>query len=58
MAEQMIRCPYCVLDFNFRPMLPKLEGFFACQKCGHTVKPGDPVFRCFCQKCEALHRVA
>jgi DNA-directed RNA polymerase subunit RPC12/RpoP len=58
MAETAVRCPYCVLGYEFRSMLPKPEGFFICLKCGHTVKPGDPDFRCFCQKCGELRRAA
>jgi len=58
MAERIVRCPYCVLADDFRPMLPKREGFFICQKCGHTVKPEAPNFKCFCQKCGELNRVA
>lgn len=52
MTEQMIvRCPYCVLGDNFRPMLAKDGGWFVCQKCGHSAMPGKPDFECYCQKC-------
>jgi hypothetical protein len=34
MAEQIVRCPYCILGDDFRPMLPKPGGWFICQKCG------------------------
>jgi hypothetical protein len=53
MAE-IVRCPYCVLADNFRPMLPKPEGLFVCQKCGHAVVLGNREFKCFCQKCQEL----
>jgi hypothetical protein len=58
MAEQIVRCHYCILGDDFRPMLPKPGGWFICQKCGHTVEPGDPDFGCFCQKCRELKRAA
>lgn len=58
MNEQVVRCPYCVLGDDFRLMLPKLEGWFICPKCGHTVMPGNPAYRCLCQKCEELNRAA
>ena len=58
MAEQVVRCPYCVLDDQFRPMVSKPEGWFNCSKCGHTTIPDKPDFRCFCQKCGDLKRAA
>jgi len=58
MVEQIVRCPYCILGDDFRPMLPKPGGWFICQKCGHTAQPGDPDFKCFCQKCGGLVRAA
>jgi hypothetical protein len=57
MADE-IRCPYCVLGDNFKAMLPRSEGWFLCQKCGHTVKPGDLQFKCSCRKCTAMRRAA
>lgn len=54
----IVRCPYCVLGDNLRPMLPKAEGLFVCQRCGHIKQPADPDFRCFCQKCVELYRQA
>jgi hypothetical protein len=58
MAEQVVRCPYCVVGGVFRPMLVLPEGWFLCKKCGHTTVPGKPEFKCFCQKCGELHRAA
>jgi hypothetical protein len=46
MAEQLARCPYCVLDDHFLPMLRRPEGWFVCQKCGHTAIPVKSEFRC------------
>jgi hypothetical protein len=50
----IVRCPYCVLADNFRPMLPKADGLFVCQKCGHAVVRGNRDFKCSCQKCQGL----
>ncbi len=58
MAEEIVRCPYCVLDDHFRPMLHRPEGSFVCQKCGHTAIPEKPEFRCLCRKCGELNRAA
>jgi hypothetical protein len=58
MAEQIVRCPYCVLGEDFRPMLPRAEGCFICRKCGHTSIPENPEFKCFCLKCNELNRAA
>jgi DNA-directed RNA polymerase subunit RPC12/RpoP len=57
MAEQIIRCPYCVLVDRFSPMLQR-PAWFICSKCGHTAIPDKPEFRCFCQKCGQLNRAA
>jgi hypothetical protein len=58
MADQIVRCPYCVLDDDFRPMLPRPEGWFLCGKCGHTTIPENPEFRCSCKKCSELNQAA
>jgi hypothetical protein len=58
MAEEIVRCPYCILDDHFRPMLQKPESWFLCSKCGHTTIPDKPDFKCFCQKCGELNRAA
>jgi hypothetical protein len=58
MAEQIIRCPYCVLGDDLGPTLPRAEGWFICPKCGHTAISEKPEFRCFCQKCGELNRAA
>jgi len=46
MTEEIVRCPYCVLDDHFRQMLCRPEGWFVCQKCGHTAMPEKPEFKC------------
>jgi len=55
---KIVRCPYCVLADDFRPMLPKVEGWFVCTNCGHSARPEQPDYKCRCQHCEALNRVA
>ena len=58
MADQIVRCPYCVLGDDFRLMLPRPGGWFVCLKCVHIVSPEKPEFKCFCQKCGELSRAA
>ena len=53
MAEEVFRCPYCVLDDEFRAMLQRPE-WFICEQCGHVVLPGDRGFRCSCGRCVEL----
>ena len=50
MPEDIVRCPYCVLGDQFRPMLRR-PLWFICEQCGHTVIPEDPDFECACPKC-------
>ena len=58
MADQIVRCPYCVLGDDFRPMLPRSGGWFVCLNCIHIAAPEKPEFNCFCQKCGELNRAA
>jgi hypothetical protein len=58
MADQVVRCQYGVLGDQFRPMLPRGQGRFICDKCGHTAIPGKPDYKCRCEKCEELNRAA
>jgi hypothetical protein len=55
--EDPVRCPYCVLDTEFRPMVSHVDGTFICNRCGHTTRPGDKYFRCSCSKCIELQRI-
>ncbi len=56
MAEVM-RCPYCVQDGNFRPMKPRFEGrWFMCEICSHTVMQNKPSFECQCRNCKQFFR--
>ncbi len=52
--KDIVRCPYCVLDLEFRPMVPHVDGRYICDKCGHTACPGDATYRCRCLKCSGL----
>jgi hypothetical protein len=56
MAE-VVRCPYCVLDDDFRPPLQR-PPWFICEQCGHVVIPEDRDFKCSCRKCLELSRAA
>jgi DNA-directed RNA polymerase subunit RPC12/RpoP len=58
MAEEIIRCPYCVMGDHFRSMLARPEGWFICLNCGHSTNSEKPEFKCFCRKCGELNRVA
>ncbi len=51
-----IRCPYCMADIEFRPMIAHKDGRFVCRDCAHTVRPGTPDYRCTCRACLRLSR--
>jgi len=57
MTEQMVRCPYCLLSDQFRPMVER-PSWFVCEQCGHVLLPGDPDFKCACDRCTQLKRAA
>ena len=57
MTDNVVRCPYCVFDDQFRPML-KRPIWYICEQCGHTVIPHDPDFKYSCRKCLKLNRAA
>ncbi len=57
MAEEIVRCPYCVLGDQFRPML-QWPAWFICLSCGHAANPEKPEFKCFRQKCGGLNWAA
>ena len=58
MSQEIIRCPYCVLGGEFRPMFRKTKKCFVCVSCGHTVKPEEPYSKCACPRCIELARLA
>lgn len=58
MTTKVVRCPYCVLDDEFRPMVAHLDGRFVCNKCGHVTRPDDPNFKCSCAHCRNLNEAS
>lgn len=52
MHEQILRCAYCRLGNEFRPMIMCAEGWLQCESCGHNAMPLDPEFKCTCGNCE------
>ena len=56
MIERVVRCPYCVLDDEFRRMIVTVDGSrFMCNKCGYMARPYELDFKCFCPKCVELN---
>jgi hypothetical protein len=49
-ANEIVRCPYCVLGDRFRPMLQR-PSWFVCEQCGHVVILDDPDFKWSCRRC-------
>ena len=58
MPDEIVRCPYCVLGSEFRPMSPRTNGFFVCGTCGHTAIPEDSYAKCLCPRCRRMNRAA
>jgi hypothetical protein len=52
-ADLIIRCRYCRVGNEFRPMVTRAEGWLQCESCGHNAMPLDPEFKCVCSKCDA-----
>ena len=52
-AEPIIRCPYCKVESEFRPLTERIEGWFRCESGGHNAMPSDSEFKCACSKCDA-----
>jgi rubrerythrin len=57
MADEIVRCSYCVHADGFMPMLQR-PSWFICERCGHVVIPDDPDFKCSCVKCTEIKRAA
>jgi hypothetical protein len=49
----VIRCPYCLVGMEPRPLIAYKDGRFVCRDCAHTVRPGAPEYRCTCRTCLA-----
>lgn len=64
MSDEMVRCPYCVMESEFRPMLRQAilrrtrRKWFVCVSCGHTATPDDPYAKCSCSRCSEMKRIA
>lgn len=55
--SRVIRCPYCVEQGNFKPMLAQSNGeWYICSNCGHLALPSSPLFQCTCSRCVTLER--
>lgn len=52
--REIVRCPYCIMGIEFRPMVAHVDGRYICGKCGHTVFPSKPEYKCQCFKCLTL----
>lgn len=52
--KDAVRCPYCVLGVEFRPMVAHVDGRYICNKCGHTTHPSESEYRCLCPNCRKL----
>jgi hypothetical protein len=50
-TKLVIRCPYCVLGLDFRPMAAYKDRRFVCEKCGRTVNPEEAAYLCSCCRC-------
>jgi hypothetical protein len=53
--EKKPRCPYCILEAEFRAMRVLENGRQICEHCGHITFPEDAAFWCPCQKCVEVH---
>ena len=54
MTERAVRCPYCIVHNEFRPMIPLTDGNFVCTKCGHLETPDSENLKCHCPRCIEL----
>jgi len=51
-----VRCPYCIHEQQFRPMIQVKDGSYECETCDHMTSPGMPTFKCNCKKCVTWRR--
>ena len=69
MPQEIVRCPYCVLGSEFRPMFcstsrttlrtaSRRPKKFFCVSCGHTASPDALYSQCACPKCQEMDRLA
>ena len=50
----VLRCPFCVLGQDFRPLLARTDGRFYCSQCGHTASPRELSYACGCAQCARM----
>jgi hypothetical protein len=55
-SELAMRCPYCFIGLDFRPMIAYRDGRFVCRDCGHTVLAGISGYKCLCRDCTRVVR--
>jgi len=58
MAQEIVRCPFCVQDSEFRPMLRRSKKSYVCVGCGHLSSLSYPYLRCTCPGCRRMNRIA
>jgi len=58
MSDEIVRCPYCVLGGEFRPMLRRSKNSFVCLECGHKAAPEQLRSNCTCSKCRKMNSLA
>jgi hypothetical protein len=58
MSDEIVRCPYCVLGNEFRPMIRRSKNWFICLSCGHLATPNVLYSKCACSKCQEMNRIA
>jgi DNA-directed RNA polymerase subunit RPC12/RpoP len=51
--KDAVRCPFCVLGGEFRPMVSDVDGYI-CNNCGHTTHPTESEYKCHCPNCRTL----
>jgi hypothetical protein len=54
-TEKKPRCPYCIVEAEFRAMRVLENGRQICEHCGHIIFPEDLAFWCPCQRCVEAH---
>jgi len=58
---EVTRCPFCVLEGEFRAMLDLTggnSGIFYCTGCRHLIRRDDSGFQCLCANCRKLNGAA
>jgi hypothetical protein len=58
MSDEIVRCPYCVLGSEFRPMFRQSRDWFVCVSCGHLATHDNPYLKCPCARCDEMTRLA